>query len=103
MIRLSLILVLVSTLLTSCSQFLPRKQPEEALPQRSGWRHAPAWARAALQQDWWKGFENSQLDSLITTALSRNPDLGVLSKRLERSLRDQLQRKTVLGHFPQSI
>jgi len=84
-IRLPVILVLLSTLLTSCSQFLPRKQPEEALPQRSGWRHAPAWARAALQQDWWKGFENSQLDSLISTALSRNPDLGVLSKRLERS------------------
>ena len=29
-IRLSLILVLLSTLLTSCSQFLPRKQPESS-------------------------------------------------------------------------
>ena len=85
MIRLPLILVLLWTLLTSCSQFLPRTEPREALPQRSGWRHAPAWARAALQQDWWTGFEDSDLDSLITTALSQNPDLGVLRKRLERS------------------
>ena len=85
MIRLPLIIVLLSTLLTSCSQFLPRKKPQESLPQRSGWRHAPSWAHKALQQNWWKDFADSRLDSLIDTALSRNPDLGILSKRLERS------------------
>ena len=72
-------------LLVSCAEYRPRSQPREEFSRSEKWRHAPAWARAALQQDWWKAFHDSHLNSRIESALSRNPDLRVLGTRLERA------------------
>ena len=83
--RFPLILTLLPVLLASCTLHLPRQQPGEAVPRKENWRHAPSWARASLRQEWWKGFGDSRLNSHLTTALSRNPDLGILGKRLERA------------------
>ena len=86
MIRLfSIIPFLVWALLPSCAPYAPRKQPEELLPQSTGWRHAPSWARASLHQEWWKHFKDPRLDSLLTTALADNPDLRVLIRRVDRA------------------
>ena len=85
MIRTTTILTLVSALLLSCAQHRPRQQPREVFQRGEKWSHAPLWARASLHQDWWKSFRDSSLNSHLTSALARNPDLRVLKTRLERA------------------
>ncbi|HBM77118.1 MAG TPA: hypothetical protein DD438_03320, partial [Verrucomicrobiales bacterium] len=83
--RFPLILTFLPALLASCTLHLPRQKPGEVVPRNEKWRHAPSWARASLRQEWWKGFGDSGLNSHLATALSRNPDLDILGKRLERA------------------
>ena len=85
MIRCLVMLGVLPALLVSCAEYRPRSQPREEFSRSEKWRHAPAWANAALQQDWWKAFHDSHLNSRIESALSRNPDLRVLGTRLERA------------------
>ena len=85
MIRCLVMLGVLPALLVSCAEYRPRSQPREEFPRSEKWRHAPAWANAALQQDWWKAFHDAHLNSRIESALSRNPDLRVLGTRLERA------------------
>lgn len=51
------------------------------------------------QTDWWKSFDDPQLNSLIDTALSNSPDLLVVWERLQAS--EALARRERSGFFPQ--
>ena len=85
MIRCNVIVGILTGLLLSCAEYKPRSQPREDIPGGERWRHAPTWASASLQQDWWKVFEDKRLSARIATALSQNADLRVLGTRLERA------------------
>ena len=77
-------MVLLPALVASCAPYLPRKKkPPVEFQRDAAWKNAPAWAKASLRQNWWESFGDSQLNSHLATALARNPDLGVLGKRLD--------------------
>ena len=85
MIRLPVIMVLLPALVASCAPYLPRKKPLVEFQRDAAWKNAPAWAKSSLRQNWWEGFGDSQLNSHLATALSLNPGLTILGKRLTRS------------------
>ena len=85
MIRLPVIMVLLPALVASCAPYLPRKKkPPVEFQRDAAWKNAPAWAKSSLRQNWWEGFGDSQLNSHLATALSLNPGLAILGKRLTR-------------------
>lgn len=54
-------------------------------PAKASWsdqKGAPVSAAATIEPDWWKGFHDSTLDSLIAKAIAGNFDIKVLAARI---------------------
>ena len=84
--------------LIGCAELTPRNKPREVFQKGEEWTHAPAWATASLQQNWWTSFGDTHLNARISTALAHNPTLRVLGTRLERA-RAQSQQASA-AHWP---
>ena len=71
---------------------------------------AALYSNTRLQQDWWRQFQDPQLDALIDQALARNHDLRIAQARLlearamldQRQL-DQLPTVTASGAYTRSL
>ncbi|MGY2313309.1 efflux transporter outer membrane subunit [Pseudomonas sp. SDO5522_S412] len=71
---------------------------------------AALYSNTRLQQDWWRQFQDPQLDALIDQALARNHDLRIAQARLlearavldQRQL-DQLPTVTASGAYSRSL
>ena len=87
-----LALPLLASLLAGCSTPVPQSMPHELLPSAftgpvsDG---APAWPEA----DWWKGFHDDELASLIAQAQAGNRDLAVAAAHvMEAEAQTTIQR-----------
>jgi outer membrane protein, multidrug efflux system len=61
-------------------------QPQSAsVTPPSGWREAAAIPKADIDPEWWKGFGDSVLSSLVARALSNNTDLAIAATRVEQA------------------
>ncbi|ORC52314.1 hypothetical protein B2G74_06870 [Burkholderia sp. A27] len=60
------------------------KRPDT--PEKTSWsdrQRAPVSATATIEPDWWKGFHDPYLDTLIGKAIAGNFDIKVLAARIE--------------------
>ncbi len=88
-----LALLLCSTWMAGCAvgpDYQPRKAQAVHLTQQPD---AMLYSNARLQQDWWRQFQDPQLDALIDQALAHNHDLRITQARLleARAVLDQRQ------------
>ena len=78
--------LVATTLLSACMMAGPDyRTPESALPEQ--WRAASSAGQqnAVALAQWWRQFDDSQLDALITQALFASPDLRSAQARLRES------------------
>jgi multidrug efflux system outer membrane protein len=91
-------LPLLASLLAGCSTQVPQSLPHEMLPKTFTGpvsQGAPVWPEA----DWWKGFHDDELASLITEAQTGNRDLAVAAAHvMEAEAQTTIQRAAL---FPQ--
>jgi NodT family efflux transporter outer membrane factor (OMF) lipoprotein len=96
-----LVLLLVSCLLSGCS-LLPRsefKQPVTAVPEQ--WRvKTVTGATVANRDQWWKNFNDPQLDALVERALKTNNDLAAAAVKVRRA---QLQSELTGTNITPSV
>lgn len=88
-----LALLLCSTWMAGCAvgpDYQPRQAQAVHLTQQPD---AMLYSNARLQQDWWRQFQDPQLDALIDQALAHNHDLRITQARLleARAVLDQRQ------------
>ncbi|MGE8490025.1 MAG: TolC family protein, partial [Paraburkholderia nemoris] len=60
------------------------KRPDT--PAKASWsdqKGAPVSAAATIEPDWWKGFHDPYLDTLIAKAIANNFDIKVLAARID--------------------
>lgn len=74
--------VAASALLSGCA--LPLVHPGAQIELPTSWDEAVAAQpeAKAIEANWWRSFEASELDSLIDSALSASPDLAVATERV---------------------
>jgi multidrug efflux system outer membrane protein len=91
-------LPLLAGLLAGCSTPVPQSMPSEMLPKTFTGpvaEGAPAWPEA----DWWKGFHDDELASLIAQAQANNRDLAVAAAHvMEAEAQTTIARSAL---FPQ--
>jgi len=94
----ALALPLLASLLAGCSTPVPQSMPHEMLPERFTGPlsdNAPIWPEA----DWWKGFQDDELASLIGEAQAGNKDLAVAAAHvMEAEAQSTIARAAL---FPQ--
>jgi len=80
----------------ACST-LPRERPTPpALPE--AWRDAPVGAQADLSQ-WWRGFHDPALDSLVAEALANGPTVQIAASRVAEAR--ALSHTTLTQYLPE--
>lgn len=60
------------------------KRPDT--PAKASWsdqKGSPVSAAATIEPDWWKGFQDPYLDTLIAKAIAGNFDIKVLAARID--------------------
>lgn len=83
--------------LTACST-VPRERPTNPpLPQ--SWTGAPEAPAALERADWWKGFEDPTLDTLVAEALQAGPSVRLAALRVREAR--GLSRQTLSAFLPQ--
>lgn len=108
-----ILLAIISILLTSCAQIQPLintpnyHPPTLALP--SAWtspatlKYESTGLTSTSTQNltqWWKQFQDSQLDNLISTGLAGNLELHILQARLNQA---RLRRKQAISELSPSL
>lgn len=85
MICRSVVLLISATMMFGCSVARTSyKQPELGLPAQ--WQnHATTGRAVAKQEQWWKNFNDPQLDALIERALLSNNDLAAATVKVRRA------------------
>lgn len=74
-------------LLTGCAGLPPALPPPPALRGDAPLRGLPSSAQAAWPAtDWWRGFDDAQLDALMQQALSSSPDLATARARVRAAV-----------------
>lgn len=68
--------------LTACAGRIDATRPDVAVPQT--WAEA-APGSAALQRDWWRGFNSAELTALIDEAQAGNSDLIIAAERVTQA------------------
>ncbi|GGC10662.1 RND transporter [Oxalicibacterium flavum] len=79
--RLALALATVLAL-SACAGHIEATRPDVALPQT--WMEASS-GNAALQRDWWRGFQSEELSALIEDAQATNPTLLIAAERVTQA------------------
>ncbi len=78
MLKRALIPMAVSLALTACAVGPDYSRPKLDLPQQAA-------SPAAVQQDWWKQFDDATLNSLIDEAVQHNKDLAQAQAQVEEA------------------
>lgn len=73
-----------SLFISSCTLGPDYKRPDVELPNK--WRVDYNDAAELANEDWWKQFNDPQLDKLISTALKQNLDISIAASRVEQYL-----------------
>lgn len=105
-----LALIACSAWLTGCTVGPDYQAGQPAAIQLTQNPDAALYSSARLQQDWWRQFQDPQLDALIDQALLHNHDLRIAQARLlearavldQRQL-DQLPTVTASGAYARSL
>jgi multidrug efflux system outer membrane protein len=105
-----LVLLACSAWMTGCTVGPDYHASQEPAVQLTQSPDAALYSNTRLQQDWWRQFQDPQLDALIDQALSRNHDLRIAQARLlearavldQRQL-DQLPTVTASGAYSRSL
>ena len=71
-------------LLTCCAGPRPDAPVSATVTPPTGWRE-PATAAASVNIDWWRGFNDPVLTSLVETALANNTDIAIAAARVEEA------------------
>lgn len=81
----ALSLVLLAVMAAGCAEFRPPEYQGTPTPAKTSWSGPPADASPAdtIVPDWWKGFGDVYLDSLVGSAISGSFDLKVLAARVQ--------------------
>lgn len=71
-------------LLSACSSFFGPEYTTPQAPSKSTWSANPTGIAAAnaIQPDWWRGFQDPYLNSLIRQAVAQGIDLRILAGRI---------------------
>ncbi|HTW71727.1 MAG TPA: efflux transporter outer membrane subunit [Acetobacteraceae bacterium] len=85
-LHLRAIAVAATIALTGCSVGPPYRHPESALP--AHWRETDSTAAIWPTTDWWRGFNDPQLDALIARAESQNLNLAAAVARVREANAD---------------
>jgi multidrug efflux system outer membrane protein len=97
MLERHIAIVVISAALTSCVSLAPDyERPAIELP--AGWAGPEGQDVAAVGAQWWKVYDDAQLDRLVEEALVYNADLAVAVARVDEA-RAQLG-ETRSGQFP---
>lgn len=79
-------LVLGVLALTGCVDTTEMPDGPPAIPEKTAWRAGSGVdAAAVIVPEWWRGFEDPYLDTLISQALAENTDLTIALARLNES------------------
>lgn len=73
---------------TGCKQVAGPDYTRPDLPTKSTWKSDAEHrvkARTSIARDWWKGFDNRELNLLIDQALADDFDMKILALRIERA------------------
>jgi len=79
-----LIACVVGVVVAGCNVRGPEYVRPET-PQKDSWQNVasqPVSARATIEPNWWRGFQNAELDRYISSAASDNVDLKVMAARI---------------------
>ncbi len=78
-------LVTLALLLTGCASAPDRRPPtiEVATPGTYASTAVPGWSAATNPADWWSGFDDTVLDSLVSEALGNNMDIRAAAARVD--------------------
>lgn len=105
-----LALLICSAWMTGCTVGPDYRATDEPAVQLTQSPDTALYSSTRVQQDWWRQFQDPQLDALIDQALSRNHDLRIAQARLlearavldQRQL-DQLPTVTASGAYSRSL
>lgn len=75
--------ILLAALLSSCSLVPDYARPEMDTP--AAWSEADASNPTVIARDWWKNFNNAELNALMSEALANNNDLNASIQRVEQA------------------
>ncbi len=78
------VVLLVAALLTGCAGVGPPPPPQAAVTPPPAWRTAVSPA-APVDRDWWTGFDDPILSSLVQRALARNLDVAIAVARVREA------------------
>lgn len=69
----------------SCAQRVERPEQDRLVELPRAWAGSQSAPGLQLEQDWWRQFESSALDSLVEQVLEANPDLRIASASLRQA------------------
>lgn len=72
-------------LLAACAGPRPQTPPASAVVPPGQWRTAAPVTSAPIKVQWWNGFGDPTLDSLVAIALERNVDLAIAAARVDEA------------------
>lgn len=78
-------LVLLSLVIVSCTTGPDYQRPELRTPDQFKSANGDAAAQSALRRDWWRLFNDSELDALVEEALRENQDLKAAMARVAQA------------------
>jgi multidrug efflux system outer membrane protein len=81
--RARLVVLLLSCATTGCTVGPDYRRPEVQSP--PAYQYEPAEAAAAVDVEWWKGFEDPVLDELIQQALANNKNVKIAAANVEQA------------------
>lgn len=96
--RIRTIVVIGAVLVGACST-MPSERPE-APPLAATWQDVPVGANVALT-NWWEGFNDPELNRLVSEALAEGPSLQLAAARV-REARAQ-SRATIAQYLPELL
>ena len=77
----ALVLAVIGIWVTSCATAPERANVEELIATPESWMAAPL-SDGEIEERWWQGFGDAQLDAIIPEALAYNPSLRVAAARI---------------------
>ena len=81
-LRIVLIALIAACAFAGCATPIDRVRPSVELPAQ--WREA-APGTLALQRDWWRSFQSTELEQLIDAAQASSPTLAIAAERVQQA------------------
>ncbi|MFT4173116.1 MAG: efflux transporter outer membrane subunit [Rhodocyclaceae bacterium] len=97
--RLTLIAALVAVLVAGCAVGPDYQRPEQPLPSQYDAVTASSAGAAQVAPDWWRTFNDPQLDGLVQKALTDSSDVRIAIARIEQA--DAVLRQAGAALFPE--